>query len=161
MKKITLILLSLLLVLSLASCKNPPAPQIKEAEFDFQLVYELNGEAMTISGVYVCKYDGLGWNELLGKYREWDGYIKGTDENTLVLHEVSETLKITCFMPPADILMGETPDAEEFYPAFYLTQYYPEGGVSSSGLDSEELLEEYNIKIISWQMDAPIENTFE
>ena len=55
---------------------NPPKPEITYAEFPFEIVYELEGETVTVNDVYVCEYDGIGMNEGVGKYREWKGYIK-------------------------------------------------------------------------------------
>ena len=32
-------------------------PEIKQAEFDFEVVYEIDGEIKTIEGTYVCKFE--------------------------------------------------------------------------------------------------------
>lgn len=64
---------------------NPPEPEITYCEFPFEIVYEIDGEIITINDVYVCQYDGIGANEGSGKYRVWKSYIKSTGEENLIL----------------------------------------------------------------------------
>ena len=54
MKKILVILLVLMFVFGFSSCKNVPEPQIKEGEFPFEIVYEIDEETITVNDVYVA-----------------------------------------------------------------------------------------------------------
>ena len=45
MKKSIIILLVIIIVFSFSSCETVPEPQIKEGEFPFEIVYEIDGEA--------------------------------------------------------------------------------------------------------------------
>ena len=33
-------------------------PEVEKGEFDFSVTYEFEGETKTVSGVYVCEYEG-------------------------------------------------------------------------------------------------------
>ena len=46
MKKIIVILLTSIIIFSFSSCQNVPEPQIKEGEFPFEMVYEIDGETI-------------------------------------------------------------------------------------------------------------------
>ena len=60
MKKIFgILLLVLLLAATLAGCGlTAPRPEIEKGEFPFSVTYEFAGEIKTVSGVYVCEYNG-------------------------------------------------------------------------------------------------------
>ena len=76
MKKILLVLISLVLVFNLSACERVPTPRVTHGEFPFELVYEINGEEVRVTDVYVCEFEGIGGNENIGKYREWGGHVK-------------------------------------------------------------------------------------
>ena len=48
---------------------NPPKPEIKYGEFDFKLVYEIDGEMQTIEDTVICEFDGFNFDEANGKTR--------------------------------------------------------------------------------------------
>mgnify|MGYP003307886116 CR=1 FL=1 len=51
-----------MLVCMLTGCASTvPCPEIKEGEFNFSVTYDFNGEKKTVSGVYVCEYNGTIW----------------------------------------------------------------------------------------------------
>ena len=87
MKKNVIILLVIIIVFSFSSCETVPEPQIKEGEFPFEIVYEIDGEIITVNDVYVCEFDGFDWNEGAGKHRKWKGYIKSSGSEGLILLE--------------------------------------------------------------------------
>ena len=87
MKKIIVILLTSIIIFSFSSCQNVPEPQIKEGEFPFEMVYEIDGETITVNDIYVCEFDGFDWNEGVGKHRKWKGYIKSSGTDVLILLE--------------------------------------------------------------------------
>lgn len=139
---------------------NPPRPEITYGEFPFELVYEIDEEVVTVTDTFICKYDGIGMNEGVGKYREWKGYIQGTGQEGIKLFE-EEGVIIWCYIGDPKYYMGEVkylnadciPNVVKEYP--YLS------GTSYTGLKADELWELYNIRIISWQFSDPVENSFD
>ena len=100
MKRIVGILVICIMLLSLlTSCGlDVPKPAIKSGEFDFSITYEFGGETNTVSGVYACKYAGLGFaldggflsfsrEELSFLYR----YAEGLGERFLCEEETAVT----------------------------------------------------------------------
>lgn len=83
-KSICILIVLVILLLSLTSCglSSIPRPEIKSGEFNFSFTYEYAGETKTVSGVYVCEYDGIDRVLDGGFHREWSGYIKGGTEET-------------------------------------------------------------------------------
>jgi hypothetical protein len=45
-----------------------PDSQNTYGEFPFRIVYELDGERITIEDVLICEYGGNDWNEGMGRY---------------------------------------------------------------------------------------------
>ena len=162
MKKIFSVLLLLFILTSLSSCQGVPTPAITQAEFPFEIVYEKNGEIITASDVYVCEFEGIEWNENVGKHRQWKGYVKSTGESTLVLH-TEGGIKVTCSLGTAAYYMSDPLAAtiEEVTPTVQRVQTFESGGVSSMSLTDEQLWEQYGIRLITWAFSAPIENTYE
>ena len=140
---------------------NPAKPEVTYGEFPFVIVYEIDGEVVTVSDVYVCQYDGIGANEGVGKYREWKGYIKSTGEEQLVLHQ-DGNLSLACAVGSPKYYMSDPSMADDEYTPYiyYIESPNEFGGTSSGVLDIEPLLEQYKIKLISWQLSDPIENSF-
>lgn len=156
-----------LLSLSFVSC-FPPTPTIKYAEFPFELTYEFDGEIITVEDTYVCKFNGYGANEGTGIYREWKGYVKSTGEEDILLIE-DDNILIFCSIGSAKYYMG---DPEYFAdgiarpeyritPSIYYVEYPNELGGKTIGRLENEHLEKYKIKLISWKLSDPIENSFE
>lgn len=141
---------------------NPPTPEITYGEFPFEIVYEIDGEIITINDIYVCQYDGIGANEGYGKHREWKGYIKSTGEKDLILLE-DGNLKLACSLGGPKYYMSDPSiPTQEFTPKiFYIISPNEFGGTSSGVMDIEPILEQYKIKLISWKLSEPIPNSFE
>ncbi len=140
---------------------NPPQPQETNGEFPFELTYKIDGETITIRDVYVCEYDGVGFNEGNGKYRKWNGYIKGTGETSILLIEDTER-EIYCFVGDAEFYMGDEkyPEKKPLAPRLYnVTNNSNVEYVES--YSSNEIMEYYKIEIISWTSSDPIENSFD
>ena len=141
-----------------ALAPNPPKPEITYGEFPFELVYEIDGETVTVNDVYVCEFDGFGMNEGQGKYREWKGYVQGTGEEGVILFEEGEVI-IWCYIGSPKYYMGEVKYIDAYTPNVVKESPYL-SGTSYEGLRADELWELYNIRIISWQFSDPIENSF-
>ena len=143
-----------------------PKPEIKEGEFDFALTYEVDGETKVIEGTYVCKFDRVIRN-IDGVGRKWIGYIKDHDDS--IDYEIKKTddgtIKINLdiysqfFMSdPIYKLSGNTDDPKP-EPYIYITS----GDTSAEDPANEvtfNLYEGDDVKIISFEYDEPIENTY-
>lgn len=139
---------------------NPPKPNITYGEFPFELVYEIDGEVVTVKDTYICEYDGIGANEGTGKYRVWKGYIKGTGEETILLCE-DEDREVHCFVGDAEYYMNDEkyPEKRPFAPRVFDTAK-PNKFPKPELFSSEEIMDYYGIKIISYKFTDPIENSF-
>ena len=143
-----------------------PKPEIKEGEFDFALTYELDGETKKIEGIYVCKFEGTS-RAIDGVGRHWKGYIKDHSDSTD--YEIKTTdegvIKVDLdicadfFMSDPNYQNMKSSDDPKPEPYVYIT----------SGDDSIEdpadevtfsLYEGDDVKIISFEYDEPIENTY-
>lgn len=143
-----------------------PRPEIKEGEFDFALTYELDGETKKIEGTYVCKFEGTS-RAIDGVGRHWKGYIKDHSDSTD--YEIKTTdegvIKVDLdicadfFMSDPNYQNMKSSDDPKPEPYVYIT----------SGDDSIEdpanevtfsLYEGDDVKIISFEYDQPIENTY-
>lgn len=138
-----------------------PRPETKSGEFDFSVTYELNGEIKTVSGVYVCEYNGADWALDGGAHRDWTGYIQGGTEDTQIEIGTTEdggTIFLCLHLDP-NYFMGENVDNVS-QPSLLIR--YPEdelGGVNIIQ-DADEIEATYGAKIVSYQYDEPIENSF-
>ncbi len=161
MKKFVAILFILIIVVTLSSCQNIPEPQIKEKEFPFEIVYEIDGEPVTINDVYVCEFDGFDWNEGVGKHRKWKGYIKSSGEEELIIFE-DDDLKFAVSIGSPEYYMND-PDCSysENIPSIYYIKSNEFDGGSSGIMEIESLLEQYKLKLICWNLPEPIQNSFE
>ncbi|NKQ21790.1 hypothetical protein HFD84_18410 [Brevibacillus laterosporus] len=121
----------------------------------------------------ICEYDGIGMDEGQGKYRKWKGHLASGKERVLLL-EVDNPVslgsdkkvmkqEIYYSIGSERYYMGDTKEYEIYEQSFpeasYFEQY--EDGSSSGGvIQADELLEKYNIKLISWDYTQPIKNSF-
>lgn len=139
-------------------------PVIKEGEFDFALVYSVDGEEKTFEGTYVCKYDGV-TRALDGMGIDWTGYIEGHEDSCSIdiKKEEKGIIKIDLDLSPRFFMGDETykiasgnnePKPE---PMVYIDFYGDDTGETfEHPLDYE--IE--GVEIISFTYDEPIENTF-
>ena len=174
LKKVAIILVSIVAVIILAPIcfiflfcmlinivyPSPDVPVIKEAEFPFEIVYEKNGEIIKIEDIYVCKYDGVNANTG-GKYRRWKEYFKSGNEDALTVFE-DETTEVSIEIGNSWYYMA---DPEHYKPNTEITPFarritHKDGRISYKTLSEEDLYSEYGVKIISWKLAEPIENTY-
>ena len=140
-----------------------PKPEIKNGEFDFALTYEVDGEIKNIEGTYVCKFDGTSRN-LDGVSRDWTGYIKDhdnyteyeiktTDEGMIM---ISLDIRPEFFMSDPDYI-----DSYDIVPEPYV--FITSGDPTIEDPTNEVTFDYYSgddVKIISFEYDEPIENTY-
>lgn len=165
MKKVfSILLLMLLLACMLTSCGlTVPRPAIKKGEFHFTVTYEYGGETKTVSGVYVCEYNGMEWALDGGYYRDWTGYIQGggADGDFIAIDTVDgdEIILVLNLVP--DYFMDDY--NEELYdvpaPYIMIKDYCEDGGVGFIH-DPKEIEEICGARIISYKYDEPIKNSF-
>lgn len=138
------------------SAPNPSEPREVYGEFPFELTYRIGDDLVAVRDVYVCEYDGIGFNEGIGKYRKWKGYIQGTGETAVLVTEDAER-KIYCFVGSAEFYMGDEmyPEQRPLAPRLYDVHN------SMTFYSQEELLSRYDIELISWTFSDPITNSFE
>ena len=152
--------LALFTGIQLSPSLSPPAPEVTYGEFPFELVYEVDGEVVAVNDVYICKYDGIGVNMGFGKHRVWKGYIKSSKEQAVLLTEDNDR-KIYCFVGSAEYYMDDEkyPEQTPLSPRVYDIRK-KKYSMDYEIYTSDELLERYNINIISWNFSDPIENSF-
>ena len=161
MKRIVTVLLLILMCTSLLSgcIASVAEPEIKSGEFNFSVTYELQGEIHTVSGVYVCKYEGVEWVIDGGFHREWSGYIKGGEMEDNILIGKSANggdIDLKLALEP-DYFMGDS-----YYaipePMIIVTVSDDEGFYFQN--DPDVVAATYGAKIISYEYDQPIKNSF-
>ena len=165
MKRIfSALILAVMLLSTLASCGlDVPRPEIKEGRFNISFTYEYNGEVKKLSGVYVCKYDGLDFTLEGTYYVAWEESFEGEikdDVTSLGYTADGGEIFISLLMNP-EYFMGE-PEYAEFTPTARLELFYyeGEGGTVSESYDDPETLASYGAKLISFEYDEPIKNTY-
>lgn len=139
---------------------DPPRPEITYGEFPFRLEYEINGQRKVIEDTLICEYDGVGMDEGRGKYRKWKK-ILATGKERITLLKADDTKEIYYSPGSANYYMGDYGDAtyKHNFPNASIKQ--TNGSIVSNGLiNADQLLEEYNIKLISWDYTPPIKNRF-
>ena len=165
----------------------PPKPEITYGEFDFKLVYEIDGEIKTIEDTIICEFDGFNIDEANGKTRRWKEEFKNENGNELYAFRVEQIdnpefneykngrkpdynqivlknidhYKVLLRVAGAEYFLGE-PDDKTPSPIEPTIQVYDKSiCYYKDPKQSEEFLEPHNFKIISWECDEPIENKFE
>ncbi len=165
MKKIVSIALFLSMLAGiLTGCGlDVPRPEVKEGRFNISFTYVYNGETKTLSGVYVCKYDGIACTLDGTFYVDWAERFEGEINDavtTVCTTEDGGEIVLSLLMYP-EYFMGD-PRYAEFTPTLCLELFYYEGenGTISDSCDDPEIIESYGVKLISFAYDKPIENIF-
>ena len=168
MKKLLCALLLVLMVtVSFTSCGlTVERPKVKKGEFDFSITYELDGEVKTLSAVYVCEFDGTSWSLDGGYGRDWkswtEGDYEGDDTYSAIIGKTEDGGNIILFFGiyPEYFMNDPACDRGEPEPSIYIS--YPENENGESGLVNipEEVEALCGAKIISYEYDSPIENSF-
>ena len=164
------ILLILAFVSTLTGCSIEPAPKIKEGRFNFSVTYEQWGETKTISGIYVCKYAGRSFTLEGGDFeREWEGHIEGIEHagevynSAVLVYRTDDGGEIYLDLSlSAAHMMGEPYLADAVIePGFFHEYSNEDHTVSHAGLSPEEIEAIYGLRIVDYQYDPPIKNSFD
>ncbi len=152
---------------------TPPKPEITYGEFPFRLEYEINGERKVIQDTLICEFDGFDANEAYGKFRKWKERLASGKQNVLLLNTDgapglvfgNKTVEQVIYYDPgpAWYYMGDNERGggyEHTYPNASFSEQYQDGSGAKGIIQADELLKNYNIKLISWVSTPPIVNNF-
>ena len=167
-RKLIALILIFMLVGTLTACSVEPSPKIKEGRFNFSITYEQWGEEKTVSGVFVCKYAGRNFTLEGGKFtREWEGHVEGVEHAeevytaAVLIYETDDggEIYLDFGLFPAR-MMGEPDFADSVIEPALFFVYSNEDHTGAVFGDEGEIEELYGLKIIDYQYDPPIKNTF-
>ena len=160
MKKIFVAIIALLLLsIGLTSCGfGVPRPEVKEGRFNITVTYEYNGEVKEASGVYVCEYDGVNWWDInADPYANWKESYEGDiqDDGIIPICNTDDggEIFISLLMYP-EYFMGD-PEHAESTPIVRAEIFYDDRQI-----DDADVIAEYGVKLIDFEYDKPIENTY-
>ena len=145
--------------------ENPEKPEIKYGEFDYSIVYEINGETKTINDTLVCEYDGISYN-LDGKSLKWKTYIKGTKDQDNYLIFENDEYKLYIYLPADARYYMDDPNYEIYeldddIEPWFVYEYVSDGlDKEYQMFSAEEYEEKFGAKILSWEIEEPIENSY-
>ena len=163
-RTLSLFVLLALLISTLSGCGfTVPRPEIKEGRFEFFVTYEVDGEINTVSGVYVCEYNGTDWALDGGSHRDWAGHIEGGLEDEIEIGATDDggTIVLAFHLYP-DYFMGEDVSGGNGEPVPRLNVRYPydEFGGMDFIQEAEIIEETYGARILYYEYGEPIENSF-
>ena len=157
---ICLILVTMVLPLYSGCVARLPVPEIKEGRFNISVTYEIDGEIKTYTGVYVCEFDGIHVS-VYGAGRDWEGELVGEEERDIAIQtNVDGVIYINLGLNP-EYFMND-PDAilyDEPKPNLFMI-YHDDDPDFISVTDEEDVIASYGVRLISYDYDPPIENTF-
>ncbi len=168
--------LSLSLLITLAGCGKGLEPTVKEGSFNFSVTYEVDGVQETVSGVFVCEFEEV-VNVLDGSYIKWNSYVQDAalanrlEENRgyLLLKTCDDGNVYLDVNLSAEYFMGDPSyvDTDTFEPILdisprLLMEYSQAKGAELEAWWSDDaaVLESYGVKVVSYEYDAPIKNTY-
>jgi len=134
-------------------------PEITHGEFPFRVEYELDGEIHIIEDILIVEFRGFVFSAgSMTRERSWKSHLasrENNNANTSILFEGTENL---VFFPGSagyymeefhgNTLTGRPHVSLDFTTRRYLLE------------DASELLAEYGITLVSWEISEPIVNNF-
>lgn len=158
MKKLFCIFIILLLLCSTSCSFNVPSPAVKAGRFNISVTYEHNSEIKTASGVYVCEYDGIIWyNVNRDPFVNWkesfEGDIKDGGVIPICHTDDGGEIFISLLLYP-EYFMGN-PEYADYTPTIRAKLFYDD-----EQIDDANVIAEYGVKLINYEYDEPIENSF-
>ena len=156
-----------------------PVPAVKEGRFNFSITYEVDGNPETVSSVFVCEFVKIGY-ALDGVHREWNSYIEDAELTNQLEQTRGYLLLKTC--DDGEIYLDINLSAKYFMadPHYHDSNENTDDSVSGisprlfieySQTKGEELgiwwnddasvLESYGVKVISYEYDEPVQNSYE
>lgn len=152
----------------------PEDPKVEYGEFPFEIVYEYNGKKGIIKDTIVCEYEGSSFALDGGNTRDWNCYIKDSEDYGYYYIDTKNQPDLYIYVPmDAEYYMGAPDsDIENARPYIYYDVYEQENTYDEELIEQEELIEEIelvenedprekiDIKIIEWKPSRPLENNF-
>jgi len=140
---------------------DPPKPVVRYGEFPFRLEYEVDGERFVVEDTIICEFDGVGWNEGIGKYREWKSHLASDQKERAILITVDARVKIYCFVGSAEYYMNDEkyPEQRPLTPRVYDVKLNS-WDMNIYFHSQEEIFDYYGIKLVCWEFSEPIVNSF-
>jgi len=137
-----------------------PRPEITKGEFPFRIEYEINGETVVIDDTVICEFAGYSSPSCddYNRYRKWKTSLvsgRKTSENIAIV--IVENQQIYFYLGGPEYYMEARGNLN--FHAFKLIKH-SFWSYSTQWIYSEELLNMYKIKVISYEFSPPIENTF-
>ena len=157
------ILPTLLYFVPMLTSKNPPRPAIEYGEFPFRVEYEIHGEVIVVEDTVICEFDGFDWNAGEGKVRVWKSRLaSGSKTKGLTMLTIDDTHRVYCTIvaEPRYYMDDSSPINPNISPAILIEDTTSWTSMPRV-IPDDELLEQYGIRLISWEMSAPIVNGFE
>lgn len=169
-KLLVCVICTLVFMASLVGCKAPE-PSVKEGKFNFSVTYEVDGEIKTISSVFVCKFKEAG-KELGGYYVSWDSYIEDKEIESLFPKDRHNCIVVavnqdgTIYLDlnlHAKYFMSDPSYEDPYDGKPYMYIMYNDAVAEEKGTYGDtdaEVLESYGVKLISYEYDKPVKNTY-
>ena len=153
--------LVLLLTVMLSGCGLlVKKPAIREESFTFTVVYEVNGETVTLSDELVCEYAGTEWHLDGGSSRAWrEGFKAGALDGLLPILSTEDGGAIVLVINAwGGYFLGDPTYADTPPDVHIRIDYNDEEGFRSV-YDAEEIAS-HGVRLVSFTCDGPIENRF-
>lgn len=184
-KKILIIIISLIVIVMLVFIlpvlyffgeifiemlfNKPSEPTIKHGEFPFEIVYEYEGEQGLIKDTIVCEYEGHSFALDGGNTRDWNCYLKNSDDYGYYYIDKKNQPDLYIYVPmDAEYYMG-APDSniENARPYIYYNAYEDSDNLLEEDpsaeielIEIEDPREKVDIRIIEWKPSEPLNNNF-
>lgn len=146
-------------IFSLSAIFSPrvPEPEITRGEFPFRIEYELDEETHIIEDIVIAEFNGFVFSAgSMEKERQWISRLASGRTDLPFEGEVS----IYFSRGNAQYYMGENVQSITFRPHIFIPEERPKGKMRHDLKEAQEILEEYGITLLSWEISEPITNKF-
>ena len=119
-------------------------------------------ERKKVSGVYVCEYNGTSWALDGGAHREWRGYIKdGKVEDVIEIGTTKDgdKVELNLALYPEYFMDDFVEGYDEVSEPYITVRLVDDEGMRFLH-EPAEVEENCGAKVISYEYDEPIENSF-
>lgn len=135
------------------------APAVQQAEFPYSVTCSLQGEDITLRGVFLCRC--LSGPKYLGESNlRFDGYVKDHTHDQRDFYRVLETRSgsfcINLNLDP-QYLLGAAPAPREALPMVPTGVWH---GSDGTRVEDPAALEAMGFRLLNWEYPQPVENRF-
>lgn len=164
--KTALLIIGIISCIILTSCiPELPEPEVTYGRFPFKLVYEVDGERITVEDTYIIEYKGWDWSFDEGTYYLWDTSVTRKLPRESVSQYFDRVLIIKKSTPQIEFMIGSARyyfGLEENVGSVYNLEDLEPGDFRISSreytgyISEEEIYEKYGIKIIEKYVSPPL-----